>query len=282
MRAGIFAVLLFVGGISFAAEPSLPAAPTQHISDEAHVLDSRTFSALDSLLEEHERSTSEQFVVGIFDSLGDGEVADRTNRIFSAWKIGKKGKDNGVFLALYLKEHKMRIEVGYGLEHLLTDAKSKTILSQVIAPELRGGKPGQALSLGVLEILKTIESPLSANGRALQILEGGGFRHSIRARPPQGHPLGGLVWVLVGFIVFGAVARSLSSREAHFTSKGWYRPSPFGGRRSTGDEGFWGFLLGLLLSLLNNGGRGGGGGGGGGGFFGGGGSSGGGGASGDW
>ncbi|MGK5087145.1 TPM domain-containing protein [Bdellovibrionota bacterium FG-2] len=262
MRAGIFALSFFLSGICFAAgDAPFPPAPTQHISDQAHVLDAPTFSALDSILEEHERTTTEQFVVAIFDSLGDGEVADRTNRIFSAWKIGKKGKDNGVLLALYWKEHKMRVEVGYGLEHLLTDAKSKTILSEVIAPELRGGTPGRALSLGVLEILKTIESPLIANGRALQILEGGGFRHSSRARVVHRSPLGSWIWLVVGILVFAAVARSLSAREAHFTNKGWYRPSPFGARpygRTSGDEGFWGFLLGLLISLLNNGGGGGG------------------------
>ncbi len=207
-------------------------------------------------------------LIAIFDSLGDEDLVDYTNRVFSAWKIGKRGKDNGVLLALYWKDHKARIEVGYGLEPLLTDAKSKQILSDFLIPELKAGQPDRALSLSALEILRTIESPLIASGRAEQILRADGFKGGLQPAAPTTSSGTSSFWVLAAIILFIFVINRVSSADAHFTRSGWYRPRPRIRR------GGWG---GPFI-----GGGGFGGGFGSGGFSGGGGSSGGGGASGSW
>ncbi|OFZ56202.1 MAG: hypothetical protein A2428_09010 [Bdellovibrionales bacterium RIFOXYC1_FULL_54_43] len=265
------------------AEPSdaagsakaIPQAPYYYVLDEAKVLKADALQGLQTLLIEHDRATGEQFLIAIFESLESEELVQFTNQVFSTWKVGKRGKDNGVLLALYWKDRKARIEVGYGLEALLTDAKSKQILEQFLIPELKAGKPDRALQLAAFELLRTIESPLIQSGQAEQILRDGGFRGNWQPRrsisPVTRY--GWIILVALGIILVLFVLNLVTAADAHFTSSGWYHPKPWdpalpGRRRWTFDSsGLGGF---------------GGGGGGFGGFSGGGGLSGGGGASGSW
>jgi uncharacterized protein len=153
-------------------------------------------------------------------------------------------------LALYWQEHKARIEVGYGLEPILTDARAKRILAEFLIPELKANHPSQAITAATQEILKTIDSPES---------------QAVLKANPQWSIVGVAALLLIGFLVcaflFSFFSRGGSDRKS--------------------------FLWGLIMGFFGGGGRGGGFGGGGGnsdggGFSGGGGNSGGGGASGDW
>jgi uncharacterized protein len=246
------------------------------VLDEPHALSSQALGGLQNLLIEHDRTTGEQILVAVFASLDDEELVDYTNRVFAQWKIGRRGKDNGVLLALYWKEHQARIEVGYGLEPLLTDAKSKRVISEFLVPELKADHPDRALGLAALEILRAIESPLVESGRAEQLLRSGGLRGSLEPPAPVTGKSGPGVWGVVAFIIFLIAFNQITSRDAHFTRAGWFRPrAPFR-RRLFGGGGGGGPWFG------GGGGWGGGSGGSGGGFSGGGGSSGGGGASGSW
>ncbi|MCM2322214.1 MAG: TPM domain-containing protein [Oligoflexia bacterium] len=250
----------------------IPPPPRYYVLDEPGVLSPGIREGLQSLLVEHDHATGEQVLVAVFHELGSEDLVDWTNRVFSSWRIGQRGKDNGVLLALYWKDRLARIEVGYGLEPLLTDAKSKTVLSDFLIPELKAGNPDRALSLAALEILRVIESPLIASGQAQQTLRSGGFRGQWKAQEPR--PEGSPVpWLIIGIIVLIVIVRTLTASEAHFTGSGWYRPRPTVWRRGGWGTSTWG---GSPWP------RGGGGWGGGGGFRGGGGSSGGGGASGNW
>jgi uncharacterized protein len=277
-RVAITAALLLLGATAFAAESALPPSPPTHVLDEPGILSPRVGQALRALLAEHERITSEQVLVAVFKTLGEEDLVDFTSRVFSSWKMGTRGKDNGALLALYWNDRKARIEVGYGLEASLTDAKSKRILEDYLIPELRRGDADRALSLAALQILETIESPLIENGRAEQILRDGGVRGSFASRGfDEGAPTARAwwVWIVVGFCALFFAFQFITSAEAHFTNRGWYRPNPLQRVRR---RGIWHSGGGL-----GGGGFGGfGGGGGGGGFLGGGGRSGGGGASGSW
>jgi uncharacterized protein len=271
-----------------ASDKAIPPAPYYYVLDEPHVLSPETLRAVQTLLIEHDRISGEQFLVAIFKSLGDEDPVDYTNRVFSAWKIGKRDKDNGILLALYWDDHKARIEVGYGFEGVLTDAKSKQILSDVLLPELKNSNPNRGISLAVLEILRTIGSPLVQSGKAEQILKSGGFQGAFRPQAVAPRTGGAFVWFFLGLILVVIVLRSVISADAHFTREGWYRSSPWQRRRRFGTGGFGGGLGGggaggwFGGGGFGGGGFGGGGGGGFGGFSGGGGSSGGGGASGSW
>lgn len=276
--------MLFLSSLAHAAAP-LPPPPANYVLDEPHVLSAGATQSVESLLIEQDHLTGQQILVAIFNSLQGEDLNERTNLIFQEWKIGQRGQDNGVLLAIYWKEHQARIEVGYGLEQTLTDAHSKDILEDQLIPAMRDGDPDRAISLAVVEILKSLQSPLIDNGRARQILQAHEGRAVVRRWNAPAQPHGGYwVWLVIGMIALIIVFNTVTSADAHFTSTGWYRPQPWrrrwgrdGNWPPGGGGGFWGGFGG------GGGGFGGwGGGGGGGGFSGGGGSSGGGGASAGW
>ncbi|MCM2277073.1 MAG: TPM domain-containing protein [Oligoflexia bacterium] len=247
----------------------IPPAPRYYVLDEPGILSPSIREALQSLLVEHDHATGEQVVLAIFAGLDGEDSVDWTNRAFAAWKIGQRGKDNGILLALYWKDRKARIEVGYGLEPLLTDARSKTVLSEFLIPELKNGNPDRAIALAAVEILRVIESPLITSGRATTLLRSGGLRGGWKAQS-GGEGEIPLPWLVLALIVTLVALRMLTSVDAHFTGGGWYRSRPtFDWRR----RGSWSAGPGWGT----RGGRSSGGG-----FLGGGGLSGGGGASGDW
>jgi uncharacterized protein len=250
------------------AEKPIPPAPEYYVLDEPGVISKPILESLQALLVEHDHLTGEQVLVAIFGSLEGEDLVSWTNQVFAKWGIGKRGKDNGVLLALYWKDHKSRIEVGYGLEPVLTDAKAKRILSEYLAPELRNGNTDRALTLVTLQILKTLDSPLLQNGRAQEIMRSGGFQGSWT--PNRTTSKGWTVWIILGFILLFIVLKILTAADAHFTGRGWYRPRARWPRRPPWDD--WHGNSGNWGSFSKGSGA----------FSGGGGLSGGGGASGDW
>ncbi len=251
-----FLVLLFLASPSVEGAKNIPPPPQNYVLDEVHVVSGATEQVLRSLLSEHDRLTGEQIVIAVFETLDGEDLVDFTNKVFTQWKIGLKGKNNGILLALYWKNRKARIEVGYGLEPLLTDAKSKLILSETLIPFLKAGQPNEALVSAATEILKVIESPLIQTGKVAR--DGHHFRR-------QGvNAQFWVVWVALGAFLLMFIVSIFFSGDALFTRRGWHSPSgwsgvSFGNWGSSGGSGRgWG------------------------GFSGGGGSSGGGGASGSW
>ena len=249
---------------SGAAEKPVPAAPQYYVLDEPGVLSQRATQALQNLALAHDQATGEQVVVAIFKGLDGEDLVQYTTRVFQTWRIGQRGKDNGVLLALYWNDRKARIEVGYGLEPLLTDARSKAVLEDFLIPALKDGQPDVALMSSAREILRIIESPVLQNAPD-------NWKPEIR-RFGQGTVIQvGPKWaVLLALLIIGAVLLGIflfiaSMGDAVVTRAGWHRTTPW--RR-----GGWG----------SSSGGGWGGGFGGGGFSGGGGRSGGGGASGSW
>jgi len=259
----MLAILSLFWSLSVEAKP-VPPSPQRYVWDEANVVPDDAERQIALLLADHAKATDEQIVVAVFQSLEGEDLVDYTHRVFQEWKIGKRGKDNGVLLALYWDDRKSRIEVGYGLEPLLTDAKSKRILTEDLAPWLKQGQPAEALKQATREILVTLESPLVAAGQIEKRVA------------PQGRQRLGLsgtlaVFLMIVFMVFLRVLHAVVSAPVHITHGGvfgprtWYRGTRRGALGGLGGFGGGGF-----------------GGGGFGGFGGGGGRSGGGGASGSW
>lgn len=275
--------------LAFAGK-ELPPPPPHHVWDEPKVVSPKALKALQTLLFEHDRLTSEQIVIALFQDLEGEDLVDFTSHLFSVWKIGQSRTNNGVLLALYWKNKKARIEVGYGLEPILTDAKSKRILNHFLIPELRAGNPDRAITLATLEILNILESPLIQSGKAQEIVREGGIGGSSEdwtSAATHAAQRGMPAWVIlvcIGGVLLFFVLYVLTAAEAHFTGSGWHQANPWGGRtrprrtlRGSAQDRLGGGLFG------GSRGWGGSGGGFGGGLFrGGGGISGGGGASGSW
>jgi uncharacterized protein len=202
-------------------------------------------------------------VVAIFPSLAGESLEDVSIRLAEQWKLGRRGRDNGVLLLVFLKEHKLRIEVGYGLEARLTDAVAASIIRNDIAPRFREGRYTAGLEAGLTAIFKAVAGEYRATPK------------------PPGRPdfvslvpvaLALLIMLIVlGGLLAGAARGGPRSRHGYTAGPGWwyYGGTGFGGGLG-GGFGSRGF------------GSRGGGGFGGGGFGGGGGGFGGGGASGDW
>jgi uncharacterized protein len=223
------------------------------------VLSAADRTRLEDKLAARERTTGAQMVIAIFPSLEGESLEDVSIRLAEQWKVGHKGVDNGVILLVFLKDRKLRIEVGYGLEPVITDAVSAGIIRDVIAPRFREGRYAAGLEAAVDEIFARIgggPAPPRARGPAMP-------------KPVANATLLLMLLIFGVFIVaIGSAIRS-SLRRGYTVDRGGWRSHPpiyWGG-------GPW---------IGGGGGGGGGGGDSGGGFSGGGGSFGGGGASGDW
>ena len=240
---------------AFAVDPN-SLKPQGYISDFAHVLDVQSRAQLEDYCGRIERATGVQMALVTIDSLDDQPIEDFTNTLYRKWGVGKKGKDEGIMLLLAIKDHKDRIEVGYGLEPILPDGFVGSVLREA-RPYLRQSQYGP----GMLAAAEGMGTRIAqAKNVSLD------FSLRVRTRPaePVSH---GIPWPV---IVLGIIALLFLMRR--------------GG-------GGGGFLTGMILgNVLGRSGRWGGGGfggydgGGGGGGFGGfgGGDSGGGGASSDW
>ena len=244
----VFIGLVFSGISTTFGGHQIPPAPKSYVYEETAVITPETKAALERLLFEHSRITSEQIVYAVFSSLEDESLEEFTTKVFEQWKPGAARKNNGVLVAFYWKEHKVRIEVGYGLEAQLTDAKSKDIISEIIVPELRAGKPDAAFIQSAIEILKVIDSPLITDGRATDLLKGARIPHRLVQRTSL--PLGTVIflWIIV-FAVIAFFARLIYesiAQESFYSSQGWgktsriRRGSIFGGGGGFGSGGGFG------------------------------------------
>ncbi len=130
-------VFLFLSGASPAAA-AIPR-PSGYVTDEAGLLTADQIASLNRELAEYEGRTSNQIVVLTVKSLDGQDIESYSIAVAEAWKPGQKGKDNGAILLVAPNEHKVRIEAGYGLEGVLTDAKSSEIIRNVIAPRFKTG-----------------------------------------------------------------------------------------------------------------------------------------------
>lgn len=161
---------------------------TGRVVDLAHVLPPNTVESLTARLKAHEETTSNQVTVLVLPSLEGEPLESYSHRVATTWRLGQKGTDNGVLLLVAMKERKIRIEVGYGLEGALTDARSAQIIRGEIVPRFRAGDAPGGVAAGVDAILKTIE---------------GTYQSTEKAAPEQDTDVIGqvVVAVIVGLIV---------------------------------------------------------------------------------
>ncbi len=260
-------LLMILTAPVLASEPKFPPL-TGRVVDDARVLDTWTQSELTDMLSAHEGATGEQVVVVTLDSLQGYTIEDYGYQLGRHWGIGQKGKNNGALLIVAPNEHKVRIEVGYGLEGELTDAISRRIIDNYILPSFKRGDFNAGVLAGTTSILQVLggNSPDIAEP-ATSAVQGHftptGPNKSL-FNPPDNYALAALILFflipLIGTVLLvGGFIRS-GQRFQWGSSHGW---DSYGGSSGGSSSG-------------------GGSSGGGGGFSGGGGSFGGGGASGSW
>jgi uncharacterized protein len=126
--------------------------PQGHVNDFASLLSAQGKQQLEDQLSRLEQETTIEIAVVTVNSLEGTTVEDYANRLFEKWGIGKKGKDNGVLLLVAKEERKVRIEVGYGLEAVLTDSRAGRILDNDVVPQFKQGNYEKGITDGVIAI----------------------------------------------------------------------------------------------------------------------------------
>lgn len=155
MRNLLFLVLVVLCYVSFAIDYPQPTGP---INDYANIIDDEHYSKINSLISALQRNKSVEVSVLTVTSLEGLDIETYAVEIFKQWGIGKKKEDNGVLILIALNDKKMRIEVGYGLEGVITDIHSKDIVDYTIAPKFREGKYGEGIYNGVLAVKQIIDT----------------------------------------------------------------------------------------------------------------------------
>lgn len=261
--------LLLIPSLASALE--VPAAPAQWYNDSASLLDSSSADALNAKLRAFEQSSGAQLIMYVFPSLEGEALEDFTIKCAEQWKVGNKKYDNGLIVFVFVKEKKVRLEVGYGLEPTVTDAFSSDVIRNEISPHFKQGDFAGGLNAAADALIAKISG---TNAPVAPVTPAAG-RGSARA---GGIDAGSIFIIAMIFLFFILPLLRRGRRGGRGGCGGCFWPLMFlnsGGGGTFGGGGFssgggWG------------GGGGGGWGGGGGGFSGGGGSFGGGGASGGW
>ena len=127
-----------------------------YVFDFARVVNSPDRTAIEQTLRQVEFSTGAEVKVVTLPSLRGGDVEDFANRLFERWGIGKKDKDNGVLILAAIEDRTMRIEVGYGLEPVITDAAAGRIRDQFMLPAFRQGNYSAGLRAGAEAVAAAI------------------------------------------------------------------------------------------------------------------------------
>lgn len=260
----LLALLLAMMLASAHAQEFVPVPPLQkRVTDKVGMLTENQRDALENVLKEYETRTGSQVAILLISKTEPEAIEQYSIRVFDTWKLGRKGTDDGVLLIVAKNNppalRRLRIEAGRGVQGSLTDAQSKRILQDVIAPHFRQNDYYGGLAAGVSAITSLLDKekfPAPEGSPAAAEVEEEEFDYS-------------LILFFVFMILFMMLSRAQSRRYARHRH-GWGRSVPgviLGGGYGSGGFGSFG---------------GGGVGGGGGGFSGGGGSGDGGGASGNW
>jgi uncharacterized protein len=162
------AALALTFALAFAAAPAAAAAPapaqayeipylTGRVVDEAKIISPDERDRLTGMLKAHEQATTNQIVVLTASTIGQTSIEEYAVKVFEAWKLGQKGKDNGVLVVVVPQDRKMRIEVGYGLESTLPDGAAGEIIRTWMTPAFKAGNYDKGIEDGVAAVVARLE-----------------------------------------------------------------------------------------------------------------------------
>ncbi|MGE0680552.1 MAG: YgcG family protein [Candidatus Binatia bacterium] len=231
----LLACLLSVHCVS-GDEVRIPS-PQGFVSDFAGIISNSTRKQLTDLLQELKEKTRAEIAVVTVDTTQPLSTFDYAMKIAEAWKPGAKGQDNGVVFLVAVKDRKMFIVTGYGVEGALPDGKVGAIQDEYITPAFKRGEYAR----GILDGVRVIASVLA---QEYGVTLTGVSSYSVGTRGSRTGELDPTLVILFAFILFSVLLASFTgTRRSRYTRFGGRRPygSGFGGGFGGNGGGFGGF-----------------------------------------
>ena len=239
MRLRLLVIALCLGAVFASRAETLPSKPDRFFNDYAGVVDRSTALQLNEQLAQFERETSNQILVAIYRTMqSESSVADYTQRIAQTWGVGQKGRNNGAVLFVFVENHQMFIQTGYGLEGALPDATCFDITHNLVASFFKRNDYAGGLKAGVNAMMQAVRGEYKGTGRTHkegEIGNAGSF------------PIGLIIFLVI--LTFIIASRFGRKRRRGYGYSGWGGPyiggfgggGWSGGSSSGGGGGFSGF-----------------------------------------
>jgi uncharacterized protein len=259
----LFAALLALAALAGAVHAEVPVPPLKaRVTDLTGTLTTQQKGELEARIAAHEAKRGSQIAVLLLTTTKPEEIEQYAIRVAEAWKIGRKGVDDGLILVVAKDDRRLRIEVGYGLEGVIPDAVAKRVIEERITPRFRDGDIYGGVRDGVDQLIRLAEGeklPAPAPGArgpagrdplgtlfenlipaVVFVVIGGGILKALLGRFPgslaTGAGLGLAAWLLLGLGAAFALVAALAGFFLTFTNTGTGR----GGRWTSGGGGAWG------------------------------------------
>lgn len=236
LRTFLALIVFLAGTLALVSAETLPSKPAGYFNDYAGVVDRSTALQLNEQLAQFERETSTQIVVAIYRTMqSESSVDDYTQRIAQTWGVGQKGKNNGAVLFVFVDNHQMFIQTGYGVEGALPDATGFDITHNLIAPHFKQQDYEGGLRAGITAMMQAVRGEYKGTGRTHAETDGGAQRF----------PFGAIIFVLIVIFIIGSRLRRTMRRGYGYS--GWGGPfiGGFGGGGGWGGGGSGGGFSGF-------------------------------------
>jgi uncharacterized protein len=228
----IFFILVSV----LTAQDDLPGKPGSWVNDYASVLSVPEKQDLENTLSALEKRSSNQIFIAILKQLPENTYPEEfAVKLYDRWKPGLADQDNGLLIVVFINDRIIRIEVGYGLEDVVTDAQSGTLIREYIGPEFKQGNYYAGLRAALDVLIPAVE---------------GKYQIPVASKHEQGNYFG-LGSIIAMFVVFIFLSRVLSMRRAtgfgtrkrgvYYDSSSWWGGFGSGGGSSGGGFSGGGF-----------------------------------------
>jgi len=221
---------------------SVPDRPTAYVMDLAGVINDNVEVTLNRYLRELEEKTSSQMVVLSIDSLEGESIEDLSIRIaHDKWKLGQKGKDNGVLLLIAIQERKYRIEVGYGLEGVLPDSLAGSIGRQYLVPYFKKGDYSTGILTASLAVISEVASDAGVEITGMPSIKNRSRNRITPGKPSLASKILSIIFVIGLIYMFIRHPRLLMLLVMMSMMGGGRRGGSFGGSGGFGGGGGGGF-----------------------------------------
>ena len=187
---------------SLGKEASFPK-PVGYVNDFVHLLSSSDVARLTNLVTELERKTTSEIAIVTLESIPEGDIESYAVDLFEAWGIGKKGEDNGLLILVSVGERLIRIEVGYGLEGIITDGMAGEVIRQKIAPSFGKGEFGEGIFNGTATLANLIAREKGVELSALSSLPQENYEVAVAGKSRRRRALGNLLYLFLILFFMG-------------------------------------------------------------------------------